>query len=254
MSGSPSQTQSPTTQFQNPNLPQNPGIDGIQRQNPPILPATLAEYPNDYLVEVYPDLPSFESLLKIQTSNPFIRGRPGGTFLEQPVILMDMATQKSYGSINPFPVTSPPGSALISALVQNATLDVSATVQAPRTPTWVYQAQCTTVAATQVVPAVAGKRHRILGGVIIWSAGMLAAGVETLEIQDAAGHFGTGGLIFSNYLPIAASLTGLGVNQTQLNNLANGFASAAVNTAINVVLGTGITAGSISVTLWGDDE
>jgi hypothetical protein len=195
------------------------------------------------------------NLFKTALANPKIVADSLHRPLMFPAILTDPFDNNMMGDNNPLNTLG--GFAIGSSFFDSnytTSLGQIHVTQAQRTPTWVYQASCTTVAVTPIVAAVAGKRHRVLGGVIIWGAGLAAAGTETLEIQDVAGHFGGGGLIFANYLPIAASLTGLGVSVTPLTNLGNGFLTAAVNTAINVVLSVAVTAGAISVTLWGDDE
>jgi hypothetical protein len=176
---------------------------------------------------------------------------------------------KFIGEANPlhvqlFDVTTPTLGASVDYLSADLAggglgLDVGATIrvlnktsgysEVVRTITWIKQAACTTVAATEVVAAVAGKKHRILGGVVLTDAGMLAAGNEIINILDVAANIG---LNFQRYLPIAAGI----IPQTPIpiDLKPNGWLCAAANTAINVTLGTAITAGAISVTLWGCDE
>jgi hypothetical protein len=119
-----------------------------------------------------------------------------------------------------------------------------------RAISWIAHADCTTVAATPIKAATIGKKHRILGGVIVIAAGALAAGIEAISILDVAADIG---LDFSSYIPAAAGI--LGVSTVIPFDLKqNGWLCAAVNTAINVTLSLAITAGQVSVTLWGCDE
>lgn len=151
---------------------------------------------------------------------------------------MNGATMDAYGQGNPMPL----------GILNTFTM----LTEIPRTPTWFKSVVCTTIAATAIVAAVAGKKHRILGGIIICAAGLLAAGTELISIIDNATDTG---LDFQTYLPIAASLTGTSNPPTiNLDLKPNGYLALAVNTAINVTLSAAVTAGGISVTLWGDDE
>ncbi|MGD0645911.1 MAG: hypothetical protein ABSA75_13475 [Candidatus Bathyarchaeia archaeon] len=178
-------------------------------------------------------------------TNPSLMLDKNGKPIIMPVFIVDptgasslnSATIDAYGQANPLPIG-----------VINT---VSGLTEIPRTPTWYANAQCTTVAATVLKAATAGKKHRVLGGVIVCGAGMGAAGIELINILDVAADIG---LDFATYLPIAATLSGIGVSVIPFDLKPNGYLCAAVNTAINVTLGTAITAGTISVTLWGTDE
>jgi hypothetical protein len=121
-----------------------------------------------------------------------------------------------------------------------------------RTPSWVYSVACTAAGNTVLVPAVVGKKHRVLGVICTPTAGLAAAGTETVEILDVAAQFGTGGIIFSPYLPIAAGI--IPQPSIAFTGIGNGFLTAAVNTVINCNLSAAATAGSINIMIWGDDE
>jgi len=122
-------------------------------------------------------------------------------------------------------------------------------MQLVRTPNTIKQNICTTVAATAVWTPTAGKKFRVMGGTIIPAAGMGAAGVEKISLLDSATDIG---LNFQTYLPIAASIQ----HQPQItfDLKPNGYLSAAANNVLNVTLTTAITAGAISVTVWGTEE
>jgi hypothetical protein len=177
-------------------------------------------------------------------------------------------TMKAYGSLNPLSIQiNDPSAPLAVAKVRSDNVDFTATnyaletvaiqfvrnfgtnqFEAVRTPSWFFHVDCTTVAATQVVAAVAGKKHRILGGTISVAGGCLAAGLNTISILDVAADMG---LDFSVWCGIAATPIPL----TFVWDIRpNGKLVAAVNTAINVTLTAAMTAGAISITIWGDDE
>jgi hypothetical protein len=122
------------------------------------------------------------------------------------------------------------------------------TQEAVRTPTWFFTVNCTTIAATPIVAAVAAKKHRILGIIVNIAGGMAAAGLQTVSILDVAADMG---LDPSFWVAIAATPVGQSI---YLDLRPNGKLVAAVNTAINVTLTAAMTAGAVSVTIWGDDE
>ena len=130
-------------------------------------------------------------------------------------------------------------------VINNESTGVPETV---RTPTWFFTVNCTTIAATSIVAAVAGKKHRILGIIVNIAGGMAAAGLQTVSILDVAADMG---LDPSFWVEIAATPVGQSI---YLDLRPNGKLVAAVNTAINVTLTAAMTAGAVSVTIWGDDE
>ena len=117
-----------------------------------------------------------------------------------------------------------------------------------RTPSWFFTVNCTTIAATPIVAAVGGKKHRILGIIVNIAGGMAAAGLQTVSILDVAADMG---LDPSFWVAIAATPVGQSI---YLDLRPNGKLVAAVNTAINVTLTAAMTSGAVSVTIWGDDE
>jgi hypothetical protein len=177
--------------------------------------------------------------------------------LELPVVISDPLTPTNQVQVIPTSSWSggilngnTHGTLIVTAM--QGVLNGSGNMDCVKEATWFSGAvSCTTVAATQIVAGVAGKTHRILGGVIICAGGLAAAGTEVISILDVAADFG---LDFGTYLPIAASLTGLGITVIPIQLPPNGHKCAAVNTAINVTLSAAITAGAIYVSLWGDDE
>lgn len=138
--------------------------------------------------------------------------------------------------------------ALQTSAIQYVGNTLNNTFETVRTPTWFVTVQCTTVAATQVVAATAAKKHRILGGIIIIAGGTAAAGPQTVSILDVAADIGLDPTVWCS---IAATPVTIVI---PLDLKPNGKLTAAVNTAINVTLTAAMTAGSVSVTLWGDDE
>jgi hypothetical protein len=109
----------------------------------------------------------------------------------------------------------------------------------------------TTVVATAIWTPTAGKKFRLMGGAIIFSSGLLAAGLQTIELQDAAASIP---IIFKFqcYQPIAASI--LGVGTVIPFSIPNGYLSSAVNNVLNAIMNSASTAGGNSVTVWGCEE
>ena len=207
-------------------------------------------------------------------SNPSIELDANGKPLTKIVELFDPPTGKMFGSTNPLKISVvDPGSPSAMASVgytgndnvQQDGLQVISSItlynalstlnEKIRTPTWFAHLATAAAGPTSFLAAVAGKKHRILGGVIICAGAAAAAGAETLTILDAAADTG---LDFTFYMPTAANLAlGVGANfgtVVTLPTLLNGYLCAAVNTAINVTLSTAMTVGNMNITLWGTDE
>jgi len=126
---------------------------------------------------------------------------------------------------------------------------LSAQVEVQRTPGIYRHALCTTVAATVVWDPAAGKKFRLMGYVIIPSAGMAAAGIQLITLLDEAAAIT---IAHQVYLPIAASVTNQAPIVVQLP--ANGYLSVAADNRLSVTLTAACTAGAISVMVYGTEE
>lgn len=138
----------------------------------------------------------------------------------------------------------------------NGALDLNSAVQVPRTPTVFTSVQVGGGSgSTQIRTSAVGKKFRLMGGVIICAAGLAAAGVELCKFLDVAADLG---IAFQFYCPTAANLAlGVGSNSgtvVQFDLKPNGVLMAATNTAFNLNTSAAITAGAISVTVWGTEE
>jgi hypothetical protein len=118
-----------------------------------------------------------------------------------------------------------------------------------RTPTKYGFASCTTVAATDVFAPTAGKKFRLLRCIIWPSAGLAAAGIETISLQEETlGNF----LTVQTWCPIAASVAAQAPLVIDLTP--NGYLATTVTKKFQIVLGTAATAGGIGVSFIGTEE
>jgi hypothetical protein len=206
-------------------------------------------------------------------SNPSLMLDPLGKPLFIGVINVDPTTNpiKAFGATNPMAVeiADPANAAFlvqttsttIEPLSSNRALCVSAmqVLLDPVSGNLVrYRAcnkskfaACTTVAATAVWTPAAGKRFRLMGGVIVCSAGLAAAGNQQINLLDAAVDIGVN---FATFLPIAASVTGLGIHVIPFDLRPNGILSALANNVLNCTMTSAVTAGAINITVWGTEE
>jgi hypothetical protein len=117
-----------------------------------------------------------------------------------------------------------------------------------RTPGKYGYAACTTVAATDVYAPTAGKKFRLLRCIIYPAGAMAAAGVETISLQEETlGNF----LTLHVWLPLTTPVTQPPI---VVDLTPNGYLSTTVTKKFQIVLGTAVTAGSISVTFIGTEE
>jgi len=215
--------------------------------------ATTSTYFSEKLRAFYPqDIAKDEDgnlLIGVETVQPFnpitgetnlpvkVYGNYGGT----PTAVSSVQLPNTVGGSNYGLVTS----SLMMAY--NPGTGVSDPVRTPTTWKW---AACTTVAATDVWTPAGGKKFRVMGGVIWPSAGLAAAGVETIDLQEET--LGTFGLKFQTYCPIAASVAAQAPLHFDLRP--NGYLATTADKKLQVVLGTAATAGAISVSVWGTEE
>jgi len=122
-------------------------------------------------------------------------------------------------------------------------------LEAKRTPDTFKHQLCTTVAATAVWTPAGGKKFRIMGYVICPDAGMAAAGIQLITLLDSAAAIT---IAHQTYLPIAASIVHQVPIVVQLPG--NGYLSAVADNVLNVTLTTAVTAGAISVFVYGTEE
>jgi hypothetical protein len=122
-------------------------------------------------------------------------------------------------------------------------------MEAIRTPMIYNHQLCTTVAATAVWTPAAGKKFRLMGYVICPDAGMGVAGIELITFLDSAAAIT---IAHQTYLPIAGSIQ----HQTPIVVAlpGNGYLSSAANNVLNVTLTTAVTAGAVSIFVYGTEE
>jgi hypothetical protein len=126
---------------------------------------------------------------------------------------------------------------------------VSGVYEEQRTPSVFKHALITAAGSTALWTPTAGKKFRILGYVICPDAGLAAAGVELITFLDNATAIT---IAHQTYLPIAASIAHQVPMVIALPG--NGYLSVAADNVLNVSLGTAVTAGAISVFVYGTEE
>ena len=97
----------------------------------------------------------------------------------------------------------------------------------------------------------AGKKFRLMGGVVTVACGLAAAGKLTIDIQEET--LGSTGIKFRTYAPIAASITGV-ANVIPFNLPGNGYLSTTVSKKLQLVTDVAITAGWVGIAVWGTEE
>ena len=173
----------------------------------------------------------------------------------QPSVITDSGTTANQANVKPMSSSylDALGATYYALIVEAMQYVYNASRGIPegvRTLTWIASAAVSAAGSTSVKAATAGKKHRILGGIIYPSNCWLGvAGQETIQILDVAADIG---LDWSIYMPAAAP--GTLCPPIILDLKPNGWLCAAVNTAINASLGTVLAGGVVNVTLWGDDE
>ena len=120
-----------------------------------------------------------------------------------------------------------------------------------RTPSTYKWASCTTAAATIVWSPSAGKKFRLMGGVIVSLAGLAAAALQKINFLEET--LGTFGLEFQLYLPAAANIGTLGT-VIPFTLGPNGYLASAADKDLTVSMTANLTAGAVSVTVWGTEE
>lgn len=138
---------------------------------------------------------------------------------------------------------------LASLQVYNNLSTAANTFEAVRTPNVFKQVVATTVAATAVWDPAAGKKFRIMGGVIISAGGLLAAGIQKISLLDEAADVG---INFQTWVPIAASAAAAPPIHFDLRP--NGYLSSTADNILKVTLTSAYTAGAVSITVWGTEE
>lgn len=118
-----------------------------------------------------------------------------------------------------------------------------------RTPNIFKSVGANTAAATAVWTPAAGKKFRLMGGVITSaSAALAAAALTTLTLLDSAAAIT---LAFDIWVPI----TPLNTTPCIAFDLKpNGYLSAVANNVLNATLTANLLSGQIRVTVWGTEE
>jgi hypothetical protein len=118
-----------------------------------------------------------------------------------------------------------------------------------RTPTiFKFLEDRTTSGAQTVWTPTAGKRFRLLGGIITVSKDAACAGALILALYDSATQF-------TSYIVSHAALVAIGnVVLIPISFKGNGYLSSAINNVLNVNFSGALTAGGISISVWGTEE
>lgn len=121
-----------------------------------------------------------------------------------------------------------------------------------RTPSVFRTVVAAAAGNTVVWTPAAGKRFRLMRYSIelAGNAAMAAAGIEELTLNDNGAAIGQGASFFA---PAAAGAV-LGGVTTGWRDLGNGYLSAAINQALQINLGTALTAGEVRVNTAGTEE
>lgn len=125
----------------------------------------------------------------------------------------------------------------------------SGRLEVMRSPTAFKSVAAMAVGATALWTPAAGKSFRVLGFVIVPSGGLAAAGPQVISLQDGGASFG---IDIQTYLPIAASVVAQSPICVSLPG--NGYLSAAPGNVLSVNLSAAVTAGAVSVSVWGTEE
>lgn len=121
--------------------------------------------------------------------------------------------------------------------------------EAPRSPSTFKSVAATGAGSTALWTPATGKSFRILGFTIIPAGGLAAAGQEVISLYDGSASMG---IDMTVYLPIAASVA----NQPPIcvTLPGNGYLSNTPGNVLNVNLSAAVTAGAVSVSVWGTEE
>jgi len=117
-----------------------------------------------------------------------------------------------------------------------------------RTPTVHKYVTTASAGSTALWTPNAGKRVRILGGIISISKEAACAGAENVAISDVAA------VIVKIDLSAAALVATGNVIIASFTLPGNGYLCALADTSVNVVLNGALTAGTAGVTVWGCEE
>jgi hypothetical protein len=118
-----------------------------------------------------------------------------------------------------------------------------------RTPTtWKAVRNITAAGTTDVWTPVAGKKFRLMGGIITLSKDAAAAALEYISLQDQAATF-----FYADISSAALVATG-NVIVIPFSFPANGYLSAAINNVFRVNLQVALTAGTLAISVWGTEE
>ena len=137
----------------------------------------------------------------------------------------------------------------VDQVVDNVYNPATSAFEAQRTPTVFKYAAASAAGNTAVWTPASGKKFRLMGFILVPSAGLAAAGQTLLKLTDGATDWGMDLLI---YLPIAASI----VAQAPIivNLPGNGHLSTTADNVLNANLSAALTAGAFSITAWGTEE
>jgi hypothetical protein len=124
------------------------------------------------------------------------------------------------------------------------------TNEAPVTPTTFKQAQATAAGATTLWSPAAGKKFRLMGGIIVLSKEAACAGAEYISIIES-----TGAVTIARFDISIAALVAIGsCTIIPLNLPANGYLALTKDSVLQIYLGGVLTAGNCSVSVWGTEE
>ena len=157
------------------------------------------------------------------------------------------------GGIGTFQDNAGTLSGLVAAAFQFAWNPTEGGFDRIRVPVIFKTGVATALGATAIWTPAAGKKFRLMAYSIevTANAAMAAAGLEEITLLDAAAAIGQGSSV---WLPNAALTTSITGKDTGMRQLGNGYLSVAINQALNVNLGTALTAGEVRVNAIGTED
>jgi hypothetical protein len=129
------------------------------------------------------------------------------------------------------------------------TYPIGNAIEIQRTPTTWKVGNTAAAGQTALWTPTAGKKFRILGGVLMLSKEATCAGAFAFGLQDGAGA----NVVYFNISAVALAAIGA-CTIIPLALPGNGYPSTAINNVLNFNLGAALTAGLVSASVWGTEE